>query len=354
MIVLSASIHGCIERYPARVILLADLGPLHARNPMYNAQTVLEVMRFLGRTRAILTDSSAAQWSDGSWRDLENPLLYALYDEGTELTPVAEDWAWANQERDQMIEFLGQYAQGKARLRELAALEANLRDAVSRPLDASSVHGSELLEVVRAYHHVAQMLLEEGPGTAHRKLRLERLAERLERANADDAVVIAPLDDLPALLEIPGARLPHLSGFQPSEPSRFRSVVDRAYRLEDADDLDALVHQLLELDGPPDSALGRIALEARFAASGVYLAVGDLDSARDLLEAVAMGQFDRPVYLSGFTLVRLGQVRDLMGERDHAVRAYRAALGLSWLPAEARATAQTGLQTPFVLVPSQT
>ncbi len=337
------------ERYPARVILLADLGSLHARNPMYNAQTVLEITRFLGRTRAILTDSSAAQWSDGSWRDLENPLLYALYDEGIELTPVAEDWAWANRERDQMIEFLGQYAQGKARLRELAALEANLRDTISRPFDAHSVHSPELLEVVQAYHRGAATLLEDGPGTAHRTLRLERLTQRLEQADSDDAVVIAPLDDLPALLELSGAALPNLDGFQPGEASRFRSVVDRAYRLEDTDDLDGLVHQLLELDGPPDSVLGRIALEARFAASGVYLAVGDLESARDLLEAVAMGQFDQPAYLPGFTLARLGQVRDLMGEREQAVRAYRAALGLSWLPAEARATAQTGLQTPFVM-----
>lgn len=336
-----------IRRYPARVILLADLGPLHARNPMYNAQTVLELMRFLGRGRAILTHSSPDEWSNGSWRDLENPLYYALYDDEIELTPVGEDWTWARLERDQMLEFLSQYPQGQARLRELGPLEKALREALSRAMDASAVHGPELLETVRAYHDAAAQLLEDGPGTAHRKLRLERLAERLENAVWDDAVVIAPLDDLPALLELPGASLPDLTGFKPGQASRFRAVVDRAYRLEETDDLDALVHQLLELDGPPDSALGRIALEARFAASGVYLAVGDLESARDLLEAVSMGQFDAPAYLPGFVLARLGQVRDLMNERERAVRAYRAALGLSWLPQEARAVAQTGLETPF-------
>ncbi len=332
------------------MILLADLGALHARNPMYNAQTVLEIMRFLGRERVILTNSSAQEWSDGSWRDLENPLYHALYDDEIELTPVGEDWAWALAERDQMLEFLGQYPQGKARVRELVPLENALREALSRPMDASMVHSPELLHTVRAYHDAAALLLEDGPGTAHRKLRLERLSERLQAAVWDDAVVISPLDDLPALLELPGAILPDLTGFKPGEASRFRAVVDRAYRLEETDDLDALVHQLLELDGPPDSALGRIALEARFAASGVYLAVGDLESARDLLEAVAMGQFDAPVYLPGFVLARLGQVRDLMGERDRAVRAYRAALGLSWLPQEARAVAQSGLETPFVML----
>ncbi len=316
---------------------------------MYNAQTVLEIMRFLGRPRAILTNSSAGEWSDGSWRDLENPLYHALYDDEVEITPVGEDWAWAELERDQMLEFLNQYPQGKARLRELHPLETTLREALSRPMDAHMVHSPELLEVVRSYHDAAAQLLEDGPGTAHRKLRLERLFARLEDAVWDDAVVIAPLDDLPALLTFPGAELPNLTDFKPGEASRFRAVVDRAYRLEETDDLDALVHQLLELDGPPDSALGRIALEARFAASGVYLAVGDLESARDLLDAVSMGQFDAPAYLPGFVLARLGQVRDLMGERDRAVRAYRAALGLSWLPKEAKAVAQTGLETPFVM-----
>ena len=199
---------GSCGGYSAVVILLADLGPLHARNPMYNAQTVLEIMRFLDCPRAILTNSSAAEWSDGSWRDLENPLYHALYDDEIELTPVGEDWAWATLERDQMLEFLDQYPQGKARLRELVPLENTLREALSRPMDASMVHSPELLDAVRVYHDAATQLLEDGPGTAHRKLRLERLVARLEAVISDDAVVIAPLDDLPALLSLPSA-IPH-------------------------------------------------------------------------------------------------------------------------------------------------
>jgi hypothetical protein len=150
------------------------------------------------------------------------------------------------------------------------------------------------------------------------------------------------------LLEM-GFKTVNLEGFKPGVASRFRAVVDRAYSLHENDDLDTLVHSLLELDGAADSALGRIALEARFAASGVYLAVGDLESARDLLEAVAMGQFERPAYLPGFVLSRLGQVRDLMNERQHAIRAYTAALALQWLPISAKTVAQSGLETPFAL-----
>ncbi|NJK46277.1 MAG: hypothetical protein HC933_20340 [Pleurocapsa sp. SU_196_0] len=151
---------------------------------------------------------------------------------------------------------------------------------------------------------------------------------------------------MPALLEA-GLELPDLNGFQPGDASRFRAVVDRAYRLEPDDDLDALVHGLLELDASADMVEARLALEARFAASGVYLSVGDLDSARDLLEAVSQGQFERPSYLPGFVLVRLGQVRDLMGERPRAIAAYRAALALAYCPLEARTMAESGLLEPF-------
>jgi hypothetical protein len=62
-----------------------------------------------------------------------------------------------------------------------------------------------------------------------------------------------------------------------------------------------------------------------------------------------MGQFDRPSYLPGFVLARLGQVRDLMGERERATRAYTAALALQFCPLEAKEVAQRGLLEPFKL-----
>ena len=315
---------------------------------MFNAQTVLEIVRFIGASRVILTDVSPADWSSGAWRDLENPVLFALEDDRIPVAAIGPDWAWAVKEQAQMFEFLKQFPAGRTRLQAGARAEADLRDALSKPLEASVVH-NEMLEVIREYHTATTEALEEGPGTAHRVKRLEALTKDLGQLDLNGCIVLAPLDDVPALLELPNARVPDLTDFRPGEASRFRSVVDRAYRLEESDDLNILVHALLELDGPPDSSLGRIALEARFAASGLYLAVGDLESARDLLEAVAMGQFERPSYLPGFVLSRLGQVRDLQDERDMAVRAYRAALGLSWLPLEARQVCESGLERPFRL-----
>ena len=330
------------------VLVLAQVGPLHAQSPMFNAQTVLEIIRSTGASRVVLSDVFPADWSSGAWRDTENPVLFALEDERIPVTAIGPDWAWALSEQAQMFEFLKQFPAGRTRLQRAGRAEADLRDVLAKPLEAINVHDG-LLGVIREYHTATTAALEEGPGTAHRVKRLELLKQNLAALDLTDCIVLTPLDDLPALRELPNVRVPDLTDFRPGEASRFRSVVDRAYRLEESDDLNILVHALLELDGPPDSSLGRIALEARFAASGLYLAVGDLESARDLLEAVAMGQFERPAYLPGFVLSRLGQVRDLQGERDMAVRAYRAALGLSWLPLEARQVCESGLERAFRL-----
>jgi hypothetical protein len=339
---------GSASRVFFAVLVLAQVGPLHAQSPMFNAQTVLEIVRFTGAKRVVLTDVSPADWSSGAWRDTENPVLFALEDDRISVTAIGPDWAWALSEQSQMFEFLKQFPAGRTRLQQAGRAEANLRDVLTKPLEAAVVH-NEMLEVIREYHTATTAALEEGPGTAHRVKRLEELTKNLTELDLTDCVVLAPLDDLSALLEMPNTRVPNLIDFKPGEASRFRSVVDRAYRLEESDDLNILVHALLELDGPPDSSLGRIALEARFAASGLYLAVGDLESARDLLEAVAMGQFERPSYLPGFVLSRLGQVRDLQDERDMAIRAYRAAIGLAWLPLEARQVCESGLERPFRL-----
>ncbi len=304
----------------------------------------MELLRFCESSSVILTDIEVNAWTSGAWRDLDNPVLFALEDAGVTVEAIGEDWSAELTEQSQMLEFLKQFPLGRSRLQQLGSADRTLREILEQPQDALGVH-SVWLEAVREYHASAVAALEEGPGTAHRNRRVAGIVKRLE-ACSPNALVIAPLDDVPALLEA-GLELPDLSGFQAGEASRFRAVVDRAYRLESGDDLDALVHGLLELDAPADTVLARIALEARFAASGLYLSVGDLESARDLLEAVSQGQFERPSYLPGFVLTRLGQVRDLQQERPRAIAAYRAALALNYCPLEAREIAQAGLLEPF-------
>ena len=82
------------------VHVLSQVGPLHAQSPMFNAQTVLEIVRFIGASRVILTDVSPTDWSSGAWRDLENPVLFALEDDRIPVAAIGPDWAWAVKEQD--------------------------------------------------------------------------------------------------------------------------------------------------------------------------------------------------------------------------------------------------------------
>lgn len=314
--------------------LLPDLGDLLRLNPRCNAATLVEIVRFLG--------ADGVLWLSAP--DPEHPVRDALRAARLSVEDLAPDWAWAEREAAQLMEFLSQYPQGQARLREAARAEAPLREALAAPLDPARLVSPELLDAARAYHAGLRDALGEGPGTAHRAARLAELAARLAGRSG---LALAPLDDVPDLLDlVADARLPDLAGFAPGEPSRLRALADRALRLEESDDPQALVDALARETGdavtPP--------AELRYAAANIALATGDLAFARDLLEdaAHALGP-DAPPTLPGLVLARLGQVRDAQGDRDLARRTYQAVLALSYAPAVALDTARTGLETPFAL-----
>jgi len=158
-------------------------------------------------------------------------------------------------------------------------------------------------------------------------------------------VALAALDDLLGLLErLPQASLPDAAHFAPGESSRLRALADRALMLHDGDDLSALLAALERETG--DRLIPKS--ELQYAAAGIHLAVGDLPSARSLLEAAAHGLTNERS-LPGLVLARLGQVRDAQGERDLATRTYRAVLALNFAPKVAREAAQAGLAEAFTL-----
>ena len=152
-------------------------------------------------------------------------------------------------------------------------------------------------------------------------------------------MALVALDDLPGLLErLPQASLPDAAHFAPGESSRLRALADRALLLQGGDDLSALLAALERETG--DRLTPKA--ELQYAAAGIHLAVGDLPSARSLLEAAAHGLTNERS-LPGLVLARLGQVRDAQGERDLATRTYRAVLALNFAPKVAREAAQVGL-----------
>ena len=315
--------------------LLADIGDLFRFHPMYNAATLVELAQFVSPNAQTLL------WATPD--DLEHPARFAFESAGYSLISTYPDWTWATLEQKALWEAIGPYKSGRERLNGVRDLERDLYTRLTAPLNAQDIHSSEFLQHIRDHHQKVSQVLEEGPATAHREKRLTVLAQLLEGRTG---VALVALDDVWELLErLPHAQLPTLEGFRPGESSRIRALTDRALRLEDGDDLASLLEGLMRESG--DFLTPRAELE--YAASGLYLSVGDLESAKILLEKAGHATLEHPRYLFGLVFARLGQVRDALKDRDGAVRAYKATLALSYAPKAALEVAQKGLNTPFGL-----
>ena len=320
---------------PARsLLLLPDLGDLLRTQPQYNAATLCELLAALG--------GREVWWATSP--DPEHPLRDALPAAGITVRELPlPDWTWADAEHEQLLTFLKLYPQGRERLRTAAEAEAAFARHLTAPLTPADVLGGALFTVAREYQAATAAALDEGPGTRWHARRLDEVAAL---ARDLSGVLLAPLDDLPGLLErLPGGALPELPGFVPGEASRLRALADRAWRLNEEDDPAALL-AALERE-PGDRVTPRAELDA--ATANLHFAAGDLPGARFWLERAAHTLPEHPRSLPGLVLARLGQVRDALGERDLARRTYQAALALSFAPAAARAAAAAGLHTPFTL-----
>jgi tetratricopeptide (TPR) repeat protein len=312
--------------------LLPDLGDLLRLSPQYNAATLTELVRGLNLHRVF--------WASGL--DPEHPARDAFGAARLSVQDVSPDWAWAEAEYSQLLEFLPQYPQGKARLKQAAAAEAELAELLSTPMTLERATSVDTLDLIRRYHAALTAALEEGPGTRHQVRRLDELAEKLR---GQSGAALVALDDLAGLLDrLPDAVLPDAE-FQPGEASRLRALADRAGQLREDDDLSALIEALARESG--DAVTPQAELD--YHAAGIYLATGDLASARSLLERAAHALSDHPRSLPGLVLARLGQVRDAQGERDLARRSYQAVQALNFAPEVARQAAKLGMDTPFLL-----
>ncbi|WP_291423030.1 hypothetical protein [Deinococcus sp.] len=333
------------------LILLPDLGDLLRLQPQFNAGTVVELVRALG-SRALGSREGGSQevvWVSSN--DPDHPLRDALPAAGiTVRDGLLRDWSWAQRDHEELVGYLGQYPQGRERLQAVAQAEAELSQQLTVPLAPAQLFGNGtdggLFRAVQDYHQTLREQLDEGPGTLWRA---KRLAETVQALAGQQGLVLAPFDDLPALLQhVSGAELPDLTGFSPGEISRLRALADRAWQLHEEDDPNALLESLTRETG--DEVTPKAELDTL--AAGIYLAAGELGAARELLERAAHGLTDgQPRSLAGLVLARLGQVRDLQGERDLARRTYQAALALQHAAQVVREVAGQGLLTPFVLSP---
>lgn len=272
----------------------------------------------------------------GGWRE-EDPLLFHLlpWAEERGVPVVALDGeAHLKAEAEAFREALGQFPGGRPHLEAMAAFDEALLALLKEPLTPEALGSEAFLGRLREVYGGFARAFGEGPATGFRARRMARVAEALR--GKEGAVVAELLDYLFLAEAFPGA-LP--KAHEPTEAERQRALLDRAWQLKEEDDWGKLLEGLFALGTP----------EALYLAAQVYLAAGEWREALGLMEEVFRMDFQHPGYLPGYVLARFGQLLDLAGERERALRAYRGVLALAWAPEEARGIALAGLRSPFRL-----
>ncbi len=302
--------------------------------------TVAELVKAHQPEKILLASYSAEELAAQSWRDQNEVSFFHVlpWAERARVEVEALDTqAQLRAESELFRQALQQYPKGQEALSQVHGLEEDLKWVLGSRRTPEDFAKEPVIQALRAYHRGYAQAFGEGPATGFRQQRMERVAERL-KATRVEAVVLVDAVDYPVLLEALPPALYRLPGAHtPSEPERQRSLLDRAWRLDTSDDWAILLEQLRGVEGP----------EAIYCAAQIYLAAGQAPDAFALMEQLVHTDFLYPAYLPGYTLARYGQLADLMGQRDKALRAYKAVLGLSWAPQEARETALAGQKTPF-------
>lgn len=233
--------------------------------------------------------------------------------------------------------FLSEFEAGKQRLRQVRAALAPVEELLGRALDLGRIR-AELIPAVAAYEAARHEVYGEGPGTGWLAERAERMARRVAALPYAHVALLAGVDEVAALEAALAGRvtLAEPPTVADAPEARTRALLDVAMRGE-VDDPAALLAQLKELGSP----------EARYHRANLLLAHDHVAEALELLEELTSGDFQEPYFLPGFVLARLGQLYDLAGERDAALRSYRGALALGYAPPEAVEAARAGVEAPF-------
>lgn len=328
------------------MVIVPLMGAWHLKYPQYNAVSVREVVAAAKPEALALTPLAEGALADPCWQDTPEialPLSVIPWAKrrGLPLYPIFEPSPDAQAQAD-FYRYAEQYPQLRARLAaveaELAPLPALLQEALTLPriLD-------EVLPLLRRYQLAREQQLEEGPATDWWRSRAARMAERILALPQARVAVLASAEHIP-LLE--AALAPHAQLSPPtpppaSEEGRIRSLLDYAFYAEAAES-GALIAQLKTLKLP----------EARYHEANLLFASGHLAEALERLREASRQDFSEPYYLPGFLLARLGQLYDLAGQRQQALRCYRGVLALTYAPPAALEAAEAGLKAPFALPPT--
>jgi tetratricopeptide (TPR) repeat protein len=325
--------------------LVPLMGPFHLRFPNYNAVTVRDIVRAFAPDALAITALPPDSLQHPSWQDTPEialPLavipwaqrrklpLHLVYEETRDPAAVAD-----------FQRYLSQYPQGRQTLGEVESALRPLQGLLEQSLTLSRIL-NDVLPVVRYHQELQEERFGDGPGTDWLRARVNGMAERVLALPHERVAVLAPIDHLPFLQDAferaEDVTLSPAPEPAPSGEAQERALLDLAFR-GDVPEPGSAIAKLRTMTSP----------EARYHEANLLLAHGHFAEALESLEAASHGDFAEPYYLPGYLLSRLGQVRDLAGERQAALRAYRGVLALEWAPAEALEVAKAGLERPFEL-----
>jgi len=327
--------------YDGLMVVLPTMGPLHLTQPRYNAVSLLRQIELRRPEKLYLASYSPEGLAERVWRDQHDLAMFFLVpwveERGVPIVALGERAEALQAEAERFLEYLGSMPRGDEVKQRFAQADREIVDFLTVPRMPEDLGSEDFLAGLRERLGAVRDLAGEGPATGFREQRMADVAARIAELEDPEAVVLVDVLDYPVLLSQLGGSVDGPVPLEPDEAERARAVMDRAWRLEEDDAWGNLIGQLMELEQA----------EARFLAAQVYLAAGQAQDALRLMEEVSRGDFSTPEYLPGYLLARLGQLYDLNGQRERAVRVYRSVLALSWVPAEAREIALAGMRTPF-------
>lgn len=337
---------------PRRVTVVPLVGPFHTRFPLYNVVHVRELLRGLEPNVVALAPLPPGALARPGWRatsEIALPHTVVPWAEQRGLPVVAvgsvagapgEPGEAGDEEAFQR--YLSEFDAGRTHLRQVQAALRPVEDLLGRALDLGRVLG-ELVPALTEYDALRREMFGEGPGTGWQGQRAARMAERVLALDGPHVAVLVQVDDVSALtaalageVDVHYPAHPIALSEQAAKEARQRSLLDVAMRGE-VEDPAGLLAQLRELGTP----------EARYLEANLLLTHGHAAEALEKLAQLASGDFQEPYYLPGFVLARLGELHDLAGDRQAALRAYRGVLALSYAPPEAEEAAVAGLERPF-------
>lgn len=320
--------------------LIPLMGPFHLRYPLYNAVSVRDTVAAFTPDALAITALPSGSLETPTWQDtpeialpqtvipwarLQKLPLYPIFEPSPEPSAL-EDFRRIS----------GQYPQMRTYFHKV--------DAKLRPLNALLEQGltlkrisDEVVPLLHDHQSFREEKFEDGPGTDWLRERVEKMAVQVLALPHKRIAVLASVDHLPFLQEaLADAQLQEPPQVEATPESRERGLLDFAFRV-DVPNPAELIGKLREMNSA----------EARYHEANLLTMNGHVAEALEVLLRASRGDFSQPYFLPGYLLARLGQLHDLAGERDAALRNYRGVLALDYSPQEAQQVALEGLQQPF-------